>query len=224
MPPKNGYPAPGFGRWLRDLKGERSNEQMAIALRYWLRPLGFKVAPSQIAIWEKGRVPDWAQLGAVSRVYGVCLDELLDRIIDSVDIPVMPGLLRDLPRRARNLPTGREKSEPETIAMHAASPDVPASLAAGILPPASVNEAQKATIIGAGHTLPEEVRVQVQARLDALDTARHAYESAAADIRALATVLGQHIARFTKRPPGKHPAGTGGRESAKSRVRSRRRA
>lgn len=58
--------APAFGAWLADLRGARSLEQVARKLR----PLvDLEVPPSLLHKIERGRVPSWPMLVALSAVY-----------------------------------------------------------------------------------------------------------------------------------------------------------
>lgn len=85
---------PAFGAWLERLRGERSLEQIAQKVRPLVKEAGLKVDQSLIYKIEKGRMPSWPMLGALSRVYAVPIKETTERLRASIVFPGSDHLFR----------------------------------------------------------------------------------------------------------------------------------
>jgi transcriptional regulator with XRE-family HTH domain len=97
--PKHAAPkAPKFGAWLELQRGQgRSLEQIAQKIRPWVEPLGVKASRSTLQRYEKtGRVPEWLMLLALSRAYGVPIEETVSQLVSAMEFeePAARDLLR----------------------------------------------------------------------------------------------------------------------------------
>jgi len=86
--------APKFGSWLKLQRGSRSLEQIALQVRPLVQPVALKVDRSLIQKIEQGRIPSWPMLAALSRVYGVPIEETARRLTEALTFPGSSDLLR----------------------------------------------------------------------------------------------------------------------------------
>lgn len=95
VPKRPQISAPKFGAWLQLQRGKkRSLAQVALKIRPLVEGVGLKVSPSLIHKIERGRVPSWPMLAAFSRVYGVPIVEILQRLSDAIEFSGASDLLR----------------------------------------------------------------------------------------------------------------------------------
>ncbi len=85
--------APDFGGWLKDLRGDRSLEQLAIQLRPLVAESGQKVNRTTLHQFEQGRVPNWPMLAAYAVFFDVPLVELLHKLAQKIEFPGSRDLL-----------------------------------------------------------------------------------------------------------------------------------
>src|SRR5215467_11192133 len=86
--------SPGFGRWLREKRGSRSYETLAELIRPYVRDTGLQMNRSFFAKLEAGRIPNWPTLGALAKVLGIPVREMVSVLVLNLEFPGAETLLR----------------------------------------------------------------------------------------------------------------------------------
>lgn len=87
VPKRPRVSAPKFGKWLELQRGDRSFEQIARKIRPLVERAGLKVEQSNLKKFEQGRIPNWPVLIALAHVYGVPMNDMMQRLGAAIDFP-----------------------------------------------------------------------------------------------------------------------------------------
>lgn len=127
VPKRPHIQAPGFGEWLRERRGERSMEQVAMQLRSHLGVVGMAIDRSLIKKMESGMVPNWPMLGAIAKTFDVPVASVILRVAGELQFPDAHVLFGDLSRQTSTGPSP-STSRTEGDVEHAQAEDLARSV------------------------------------------------------------------------------------------------
>lgn len=103
--------APAFGRWVAEMRGDESLEDIAMKIRPYVEQTGLKVDRSSLMKLESGRLPSWPMMAALGIVFDVPFQVVIDQLVSAIDFP---GREKLLPSRRDGSRTGGTPSSEVT--------------------------------------------------------------------------------------------------------------